>query len=115
MEVTYISTDGALIVAPVGRVDESTWEEFGVQLARGIKQASSDSLETLIVDLSGIDYMSSRGLRVLTLARQQGRAEGVSIRLASPNDVMREILAISRYDKLFAVDETLPANSGSGF
>ena len=113
MEVSYALTDAALIVAPVGRVDESSWEEFGVQLARGIKEASSQSRDTLIIDLSGIDYMSSRGLRVLTLAKQQGRADGVSIRLASPNDVMREILAISRYDKLFAVDETLPS-AGSG-
>lgn len=109
MEVSYVLTDSAVIVAPVGRVDESSWEEFGVQLARGIREASGQSRETLVIDLSGIDYMSSRGLRVLTLAKQQGRAERVSIRLATPNDVMREILAISRYDKLFAVDETLPA------
>lgn len=114
MEVSYVLTDAAVIVAPVGRVDESSWEEFGIHLAHGIRQASAESRETLIIDLSGIDYMSSRGLRTLTLARQQGLADGVSIRLASPNDVMREILAISRYDKLFAVDETLPAGGGSG-
>jgi anti-anti-sigma regulatory factor len=55
--------------------------------------------------------MSSRGLRVLTLAKQLARAAGVSIRLALPTDVMREILAISRYDKLFPVDRELPAGS----
>lgn len=113
MEVSYVATDDAIIVAPVGRVDESTWEEFGTQLTRGIEQASSQSLETLIIDLSKIEYMSSRGLRVLTLAKQVGRASGVSIRLASPNDLMLEILAISRYDKLFPVDRTLPLPGGS--
>ena len=113
MEVSYIATDDAIIVAPVGRVDESTWEEFGTQLSRGIEQASSQSRETLIIDLSRIEYMSSRGLRVLTLAKQVGRASGISIRLASPNDLMLEILAISRYDKLFPVDQTLPLPDGS--
>jgi anti-anti-sigma factor len=113
MEVSYIATDNAVIVAPVGRVDESTWEEFGTQLTRGIEQASSRSLEILIIDLSRIEYMSSRGLRVLTLAKQVGRASGVSIRLAAPNDLMLEILAISRYDKLFPVDQALPLAGGS--
>jgi hypothetical protein len=32
----------------------------------------------------------------------------VAIRLAAPNDVMREILAISRYDRLFDVDDEAP-------
>lgn len=113
MEVSYIAADNAVIVAPVGRVDESTWEEFGTHLSRGIEQASSQSRETLIIDLSRIEYMSSRGLRVLTLAKQVGRAAGISIRLASPNDLMLEILAISRYDKLFPVDHVLPLPDGS--
>ncbi|HEV8407351.1 MAG TPA: STAS domain-containing protein [Sphingomicrobium sp.] len=113
MEVSYIATNEAVLVMPVGRVDESSWEEFGTQLSRGIEQASSQSLETLIIDLSRIEYMSSRGLRVLTLAKQVARASGVFIRLASPNDLMREILAISRYDKLFPVDEALPVTDGS--
>ena len=107
MEVSYTPSGAALVVRSVGRVDESTWEEFGTHLSRGIDQASRDDLETMIIDLSGIEYMSSRGLRVLTLAKQLGRAAGVSMRLASPNEVMREILAISRYDKLFPVDDAL--------
>ena len=114
MEVTYVQTADALIVAPVGRVDESTWKEFDNHLATAVLQASRESLGTLIIDLSRIDYMSSRGLRALTMASQQGRAVEVTIRLASPNDVMREILAISRYDRLFDVDDALPVDTGGG-
>lgn len=113
MEASYSAAGTAMIVAPAGRVDESTWERFGSLLTRGIEQASSQSLETLIIDLSKIEYMSSRGLRVLTLAKQNARAAGISIRLASPNDLMREILAISRYDRLFPVDDALPVHGGS--
>jgi anti-anti-sigma factor len=111
MEVSYVHAGEALIVSSIGRVDESTWEEFGAQLMDGIDRASAERLSTLIVDLSGIDYMSSRGLRVLTQARQRGAGSGVTIRLASPNEVMREILAISRYDRLFDVDDALPSVS----
>ena len=146
MDVSYAAVGEALVVAPVGRVDEASWEEFGRHLASGIEQAEQQSLPTLVIDLSsvdymssrglraltmakqegighaaiegrktmvidlsGVEYMSSRGLRALTMAKQEGIASGVSIRLAAPNDVMREILAISRYDRLFAVDPVAPS------
>ena len=114
MDVSYGLSPEAVIVTPVGRVDEASWQEFGSHLARGIEQASSESRQTLIIDLSGIEYMSSRGLRALTMAKQEGIGAGVSVRLAAPNLVMREILAISRYDRLFAVDDALPTDDGSG-
>ena len=65
----------------------------------------------VVIDLSGIDYMSSRGLRALTTAKAKSIAAGVSIRLAAPNEIMREILAISRYDRLFDVDDAVPGQS----
>jgi len=109
MDVTYVPVGEALVVAPVGRVDEATWEEFGAHLAEGIGHAAIEGRKIMVIDLSGVEYMSSRGLRALTMAKQEGIASGVSIRLAAPNDVMREILAISRYDRLFAVDPVAPS------
>lgn len=114
MEVSYGRSSDAVIVAPVGRVDEASWEEFGSYLTEGVEKAATQSCRTLIIDLSGIEYMSSRGLRALTMAKQEGIGASVSVRLAMPNDIMREILAISRYDRLFAVDDALPASVGSG-
>ena len=99
----------AVIVRVDGRVDESTWEAFGAGLSEAVKEAGQSDLANLIIDLSGLDYMSSRGLRVLTVAKRQADEAGVSITLASPNDVMREILAISRYDKLFPVTDSIEA------
>jgi len=114
MEVAYVRAGDVLIVAPIGRVDESTWKEFDDQLATGVLQASRESLARLIIDLSGIDYMSSRGLRALTMAKHQARAVDVELRLAAPNDVMQEILAISRYDRLFPIDDAVPVGDGGG-
>ena len=112
MEVSYGLSPEALIVAPVGRVDEASWEEFGAHLADGIEKASRNARPVMVIDLSRVDYMSSRGLRALTMAKQEGVAAGISVRLAAPNDVMREILAISRYDRLFAVDAAPPLIDG---
>ena len=103
MEYSFDRRDDAMVVAVRGRVDESSWVAFGVGLSEAIEKAREAGLAQVVIDLSGLDYMSSRGLRVLTVARREGEEAGVTVSLASPNEVMREILAISRYDKLFTI------------
>lgn len=97
--------DGRVVGAPKGRVDETTWEAFSSHLSAAVTEARSSGA-MLIVDLSGLEYMSSRGLRALTIAKREAGSD-VAIRLAAPNERMREILAISRYDKLFEVSDTV--------
>ena len=99
--------DSAVIVRVNGRVDESSWEAFGAGLSQAIRQAGQSGLARVIIDLSQLDYMSSRGLRVLTVARREAEQAAIAVSLASPNEVMREILAISRYDKLFIITDTV--------
>jgi anti-anti-sigma factor len=97
-----------LVVRPNGRVDETNWQSFAETLSSHV-QGASGRQKGLVLDLSGLEYMSSRGLRALTLAQRTGKDIGVEITLAAPNERMREILAISRYDKVFRVVESLDA------
>jgi len=99
--------DGALVGAPQGRIDESNWEVFSADLVAAIADAASQG--RFVVDLSGIDYMSSRGLRALSTALAAAKAAGVAMSLAAPGETMRQILAISRYDKLFTVHASVVA------
>ena len=103
MEYSLEVWDEAVNVRVNGRVDESTWEAFGAVLAEAVQQAGQSGLPTVVINLSELDYMSSRGLRVLTVAKRQADEGAIAIVLASPNEVMSEILAISRYDKLFTI------------
>jgi anti-sigma B factor antagonist len=107
MDFSCRSADGILVAAVLGRVDEATWEAFAERMSAAIEQAAAEKLSELMLDLSHLDYMSSRGLRVLTMAKRQAEAAGLTITLAAPNEVMREILAISRYDKLFHVSDKI--------
>lgn len=108
MEWTLQERDGALIGRPQGRVDEASWQAFGARLTEAVDRADAGNIK-LVIDFSLLDYMSSRGLRALTLARRAADAAGVEIVLAAPNDIMREILAISRYDRIFPVAENVEA------
>lgn len=102
MEWSTGRTAKALIGAGRGRVDEASWQSFHDGIDAAIAEAAALGLP-LIIDLDGIDYMSSRGLRVLTLAKRAAEAVNVALTLARPNMRMREILAISRYDRIFTV------------
>ena len=107
MDYSIDRRETAVVVAVRGRVDESSWEAFGAGLSQAIEQAGEAGLTNVVIDLTNLEYMSSRGLRVLTVAKRQGDEAGVSVSLASPNEVMREILAISRYDKLFTITDAV--------
>ena len=109
MDYSFNRGGEAMVVAVRGRVDESSWAAFGAGLSEAIGQAGQTGLATVVIDLAGLEYMSSRGLRVLTVAKREGETAGISVALASPNEVMREILAISRYDKLFTIHESVEA------
>jgi anti-sigma B factor antagonist len=97
----------ARIVIPTGRVDESTAAGFAERLAHEVEVASGDGTSRLAIDLANITYMSSRGLRGLTLAQRKSGDHGITIVLAQPNEIMREILAISRYDMVFQVFDSI--------
>lgn len=103
LEWTSQERGSAIVLAPVGRVDESTADEFRERLLAAVEAAPA----TAIIDLAGIAYMSSRGLRALTLAQRAAKGGDTTIVLARPNDTMREILAISRYDMVFRVADTI--------
>ncbi len=94
--------DGAkFVAAPIGRVDEESWKDFSTQLTAAVHDAAAAGA-SLVVDLSGLEYMTSKGLRALTMAKNEAKG-AVAISLAAPNATMRRILAISRYNMLFPV------------
>src|SRR4029453_2943363 len=107
MDFSCRPAEGILVATVHGRVDESTWEAFADRMTSAIDQAAAEKLSELMLDLTNLDYMSSRGLRVLTMAKRQADGAGLTLTLAAPNEVMREILAISRYDKLFHISDSV--------
>ena len=100
----------ALVARPRGRIDEATADDFLEQLTNAVE----GDARTVIVDLHDIAYMSSRGLRALILAQRAAKDNGTAIVLARPNTLMREILAISRYDMIFRVTESVEEALGGG-
>lgn len=72
-----------------GRVDSKT----SAEAARNVEEATVEATE-LILDLKGVEYMSSAGLRVLLMAHKEMTKKGGLI-LRNVTEVVMEVLDIT--------------------
>ncbi len=106
MELNATRKDDTLVLAPRGRIDHTNAEAFGQALAPHV-EACAQHGPRLLFDLSGLEYISSAGLRVLMLASKRAIPAGGRLGVAAPTALVREILEISRFDLVFPVFDTV--------
>lgn len=106
-----------VIASPRGRIDHGTAEAFKAALALPLDACRPG--HPLVLDLGGVDYIASIGLRVLMLAARQAKAQGGAIVIAGLSGLVREIFEISKFTLVFpcypGVTEALTAlDAGPG-
>lgn len=97
MTLDPIPHAAARIIAPQGRIDQASAEDFRVALEPHLAACTADA-PPLVIDFSGVSYISSVGLRVLMLAARRTGAQKGRIALAGLTSNVREVFAISRFD-----------------
>lgn len=108
MELHTQEVANVLLMRAEGRVDHLTAKEFETALLLQLRECSGETKKALL-DLSGVTYMSSAGLRVLMLAAKQCQTQHGVIVLAALQPFLQEVFRISRFDTLFKVFETVEA------
>jgi anti-sigma B factor antagonist len=112
MDLSHRNLGNAVIVSPAGRIDQSSADAFQSALVPHLAGCTKDGMP-LVIDFSGVQYISSVGLRVLMLAARQVKAQDGRIAVASLNPLVREVFEISRFNLMFKVFDTLEAAAGS--
>ena len=102
MEVSSESRDGAVVVSASGPIDHATAGSFEAAVMPALEDAQAQG-QGLVFDLSGVDYMSSVGLRVLMLVAKAAKTKQTPVAVASLQPSLAEIFQISRFDKIFNV------------
>jgi len=92
-----------------GRVDSVNANEFGAALDQAIK----DGKRNLVLDLGGVEYMSSAGLREMVRVLKQVRREGGDVRLAALSERVQEVLELAGLDTIFEIYPTQVEAVGS--
>jgi anti-sigma B factor antagonist len=92
--------DNTLVLAPSGRLDHDNCEAFREELAPHLERSAKDGTP-IVLDLSGLEYVSSAGLRCFMLAAKQAKAQHSRIVIASMQPVVAEIFQIARFNLVF--------------
>jgi anti-anti-sigma factor len=102
MEVTVHEQDGVQIISITGRLDATTAPPV---------QARFDEVVSLqqrffILDLKGVDYVSSGGLRVFLTMAKKVDAMGGGIVLVDVHPFVEDLLTMTGFDTLFPMAGT---------
>lgn len=109
MDVTVQSYKRADLVQASGRIDSSTAGDFEAAL----KELAKNGRHHTVVDLSGVEYMSSAGLRALVGALRENKRHDGNLLLAAPSQRVREVLTLAGLESVFELYDDVTAAIGS--
>lgn len=93
MQITHTQYADVAVLGAVGRLDHNTAASFRQSISPYIKQ----DCEILLFDFSGVEYISSAGLRELLIASKQRKADSRIMVVCEASDVVQEVFEISRF------------------
>src|SRR4051812_11528166 len=108
-DVTISEHAGAVHVTLGGELDIST----APRLEDDLRRVEADGPALLVIDLSGLDFMDSTGLRLLIAADSRAREAGRRLGLVQGNDMVRRVLRLTRLDERLEIVEDPGALAGA--
>ena len=97
MTISKQQNGSALTMALEGRLDTTTSPELEKEL-----KASLDGADSLVLDFSKLDYISSAGLRVLLSAHKQMSGKG-GMKVTNVNEIVREVFDVTGFADILTV------------
>lgn len=98
MTITKKQNGNALEIALEGRLDTMTAPELEAEL-----KASLDAADSLALDFSKLDYISSAGLRVLLSAHKVMSGKG-GMKVKNVNEVVREVFDVTGFADILTIE-----------
>lgn len=87
-----------LAISLTGRLDTITAPEFESEL-----NSSIEGIDDLTIDFSGLDYISSAGLRILLLAQKKMNKQG-KMRVTGVGDTIMEIFEVTGFSDILTIE-----------
>jgi len=108
MDLYTETMGGILLVTPkVERLDALRAPEFREQMI-----ALVEGKPLVVLDLSQVQFMDSSGLGSL-VAVMKAITEGGQLRIAEPNWMVRNVLRLTRLDRIFHIYDSVEEASGA--
>jgi anti-sigma B factor antagonist len=108
MKIDGKQADGRLIVSVEGRMDAVSAPGFD----RKCEEWLAAGEVVFILDFSGLEYISSAGLRSLLVLGKKLTVPKGRIVIAALKDVVKEVFTISGFGSIFTIVESVDAALG---
>ena len=109
MEYATTQIQNVTLIHIKGRIDHKTARDFESALKPHLDKCMLGETKKILVDLGGVDFMTSAGLRVLMNgAKACGRHKG-EIAVAALKPTLQEVFRISRFDLLLKIFPSVPS------
>jgi anti-anti-sigma factor len=102
MEIGERRQGGIVVLSPLRRINNDTSPAFQTKLLGCVGSGAT----AVLIDFSGVEYISSAGLRALMMASKQCKADNRRLAVAALTPMVKEIFAISRFSLVVQVFET---------
>ncbi|WP_293905422.1 STAS domain-containing protein [Phenylobacterium sp.] len=99
MDIREESVGGVQVVTASGRLDSGS-----AGALEAVLPARIQAHDKVVLDLAGMAYVSSAGLRVLLIGAKAARANGHKLVLAGLAPSVREVFDISGFTSIFAIE-----------
>ncbi len=110
MEIQSSKESGATVVTVKGRMDAVTTPAFEKSLGELIAGGEI----RFVVELAGLDYISSAGLRGILASAKTLKGKGGEIRFANVGGAVKEVFDISGFGSIFQMYDSV-ASALAGF
>ena len=98
MEINQVKNGNQLTFQLVGRLDTTTAPELEEVLKTALNQ-----VESLVFDFSGIEYISSAGLRILLSAQKVMNKQGKMV-IQNVNDLVKEVFDMTGFSDILTLE-----------
>ena len=103
MQIDCINQDGTIIIKAVGSMDATTTRIF----VNACQEQLDAGKTKVAVDLSGIEYISSAGLRGVLTILKASRPLGATVSFCCLQPMVAEVFKISGFTTMMPIFDTL--------
>ncbi|MBI5843652.1 MAG: STAS domain-containing protein [Deltaproteobacteria bacterium] len=105
MEILTQKAGGATVMTLTGRLDAVTAPQY----EKNVRVLIEGDDCHFVADFTGLEYISSAGLRGLLVTAKLLSAKGKQVRFANVTGAIKEVFEVSGFDSIFQLDESVEA------
>lgn len=100
MKITINKEEKATVVVLTGRLDTPSAQE----VSKAMEPVVADASGTIILDCSGLEYISSSGLRIFLTVRKAAAVQGGKVIVKGINSDIRNVFMMTGFLNLFEIE-----------